>query len=233
MNLRIVNYDSFDCILKELAEKVYNTGEKISIRDADLDPVLSDSGAKSSRCICYQTKTKSIMCVPLLDPRERIIGCVRISRSTEVGSNFDSHDENLLEEFCKLYSTSISQKLQRKEYELAQVEKKVREEMLAYHMKTDIATEKESCESSLAQEILKDEFEMKNSTYLTLFQPNELGKYDFDISALNDDEMVYATFKIFRIMNLLELFSIQEKAIFKYSPRPFVLLINSLLTDSG
>lgn len=193
--------DQCDMIPKEIIEQVMETGKKLVIHDANLALKLTESVDKQ---VDENTiiPAKSIMCMPLRNMRDKsIIGCIRMTRKLESGYNFDWHDESLFEEFCQMFSVSISQKVQLKEFECSSLESQVKSEMLDYYRTPDKQLV-EDFVHSLPVRLCSNE---------RIYRRSYLASSIFDDYSLSDDEMVCASYKIFEFVDLFEQFKINKK----------------------
>ncbi|MDH5657341.1 MAG: GAF domain-containing protein, partial [Spirochaetia bacterium] len=85
-----------------IAGHVANTGEVINIPDAYKDPRFnSDFDMKSGY------RTKSILCMPVYDPRGTIIGVIQVLNKLD-GTSFFRENEDLLSAFCSLAGISLA-----------------------------------------------------------------------------------------------------------------------------
>ncbi len=174
------------------------TGEKLRLKDAYTDPRFDPS--IDSR---WNKKTKSIIMLPLSDNQNNIIGCIRIARGQNLAT-FDECDQKLFEEFCKFYSLSINEKIMQRELEKCQIDKEITSEILTYHS---------NCSRNELQAFMNtisDEYSLNRLLYERSF----LNNYEYDDFALNNNQMVLASFSIFNHCGFIEAFGIKKEVNF-------------------
>lgn len=203
-----------------MADYVIQTGEKINLADAYSDPrfdPLVDT--------VWRFKTKGILCMPIRNRDGAIIGCANIANRLD-DQPFDEADEELFEAFCIFCGLGINNTLIYNKLEKSMAEKVVALEVLSYHAtcsKEELtsflakyATSIDDSSSSQTHSFLQSTGLLANnntSSLVTRFFQNDscLTSYLFNDFSLENDEMVVASYYMFKRSGLMRNFRIDNK----------------------
>ncbi len=193
-----VEEDDGKKISRDLADYVIKTGNKINLNDAYSDPRF-DPMVDS----VWQFKTKALLCMPIRNRDNHIIGCAQIVNRVDQQS-FDENDEQLFEAFCIFCGLGINNTLIYNQLEKSMAEKSVALEVLSYH-----AT---SCKADLNNFMNKFGLDDCNDGNETSLLPKvDLSSYVFDDFSLNKDEMIIASYQMFKNSGLMKKFQISKE----------------------
>ena len=187
-------------ISRDLASYVIKTGQKINLENAYLDPrfdPLVDS--------VWQSKSKSILCVPICNQTGTILGCAQVTNRLD-DQPFDENDEQLFEAFCIFCGLGINNTIIYNQLETSMAEKSVALEVLSYHA---------TCtKNELNTFVQKYEIYSLENLNVLLVNKNlskeKFSSYVFDDFAFNSDEMILASFEIFKQSGLVKTFQIDK-----------------------
>jgi hypothetical protein len=200
-----VEEDDGKKISRDLADYVIKTGNKINLNDAYNDPRF-DPMVDS----VWQFKTKALLCMPIRNRDNHIIGCAQIVNRVDQQS-FDENDEQLFEAFCIFCGLGINNTLIYNQLEKSMAEKSVALEVLSYHA----TSSKADVVHFMKKFDLDDGFDGNETSLLPKI---DLSSYVFDDFSLNKDEMVIASYKMFKNSGLMKKFQInREVSYFGYN----------------
>ena len=184
-------------ISRRLADFVITTGNNINLHDAykdsRFDPVVDT---------VWRFKTKALLCMPIRNRESRIIGCAQIANRLD-NQPFDENDEQLFQAFCIFCGLGINNTLIYNQLEKSMAEKSVALEVLSYH-----ATCPKVELSAFLKRLPHDEnFSMVNH----LITRKHLSSYVFDDLSLTGDEMILASYEMFKNSGLMKAFQIEKQ----------------------
>jgi len=189
-------------ISKELADHVIRTGEKINLAnaysDARFDPLVDT---------IWKFKTKAILCMPIRNRENRIIGCAQIANRLD-NQPFDENDEQLFEAFCIFCGLGINNTMIYNQLEKSMAEKVVALEVLSYH----------AISSRMENNLFMNRYPNKENYHLLNkhMRKENLKSYLFDDFCLKQDEMVLASYEMFKHTGLMETFKIDQQTMFQW-----------------
>lgn len=192
-----VEEDDGTKISRNLADYVIKTGNKINLSNAYNDPrfdPLVDT--------VWKFKTKAILCMPIRNRDSSIIGCAQIANRLD-NQPFDENDEQLFEAFCIFCGLGINNTLIYDQLEKSMAEKSVALEVLSYH-----ATCAKSDATSFMNKNFKEETELDSKLNISR---DVLSSYIFNDFSLNTDEMVLASYEMFKHSGLMKTFQIEQQ----------------------
>jgi len=192
-------------ISRNLADHVIKTGHKINLSNA-----YSDSRFDPLVDTVWQFKTQAILCMPIRNRDNNIIGCAQIANRSD-NQAFDENDEQLFEAFCIFCGLGINNTLIYNQLEKSMAEKTVALEVLSYHA---------SCAKSEMISFLNRYSIEENENYSKVnnsIKIESLNSYIFDDFSLNNDEMILASYEMFKESGLLKTFQIDKQVKFNLS----------------
>lgn len=171
------------------------TGNTINLSDAYTDPrfdPIVDS--------VWKFKTQAILCMPIRNLKGDIIGCAQIANRLD-RHTFDENDELLFEAFCIFCGLGINNTLIYNELEKSMAEKTVALEVTSYHA---------ACSTRELDTFLSKHQDMLFNKNI---QIDDFNSYVFDDFMLDSDEMVVASYNMFKSSGLMKTFQIDKKVI--------------------
>ena len=182
-------------ISRNLADYVIKTGNTINLSnaysDSRFDPIVDS---------VWKFKTQAILCMPIRNLDGSIIGCAQIANRLDQYA-FDENDELLFEAFCIFCGLGINNTMIYNQLEKSMAEKSVALEVVSYHA-TCSKSEMDVFFSKYQEVCLGKKFRIEN-----------LGSYVFDDFSLDSDEMILASFDMFKKSGLIKAFKIDKKVI--------------------
>ena len=142
--------------------------------------------------------------MPIRNRDNNIIGCAQIANRLD-NQSFDENDEQLFEAFCIFCGLGINNTLIYNQLEKSMAEKTVALEVLSYHA---------SCAKSEMISFLSKYLIEENENYSKVnksIKIENLSSYVFDDFSLNNDEMILASFEMFKESGLLKTFQIEKQ----------------------
>lgn len=180
-------------ISRNLANYVITTGNTINLSNAYSDPrfdPIVDS--------VWKFKTQAILCMPIRNLDGEIIGCAQIANRLDQCA-FDENDELLFEAFCIFCGLGINNTIIYNQLERSMAEKSVALEVVSYHA----TCSKHELDTFLAKyQELNRKIRIEN-----------LGSYVFDDFSLDSNEMIIASYDMFKKLGLIKTFQIEKKVI--------------------
>lgn len=186
----------------DLVNYVISTGKKINIKDAYLDPRF-DPKVDSE----WGFRTKSKLIVPIKNLDGAVIGCARVSNRVD-NQPFDESDEQLLETFSVFCGLAINNTLIYNQLEKSMAEKSVALEVLSYHAYVS----KNDLTAFLNKYPDTEDFSSVNK----LLKIDYLSSYLFDDFCLDWDDMVLASYEMFKQSGLMQIFKIDKMVFFHW-----------------
>ena len=186
----------------DLVNYVLNTGQSVNLKNAYMDPRFDPSVD-----LTFDSKTKAKLLMPIKNLDGEPIGCVRVLNRID-NQPFDENDEQLLEVFCIFCGLGISNTLIYKELEKSVAEKSVAFDVLSYHANYP----KSEMEAFIDKLPSTERF----FTINPLIHIDYLSSYKFDDFALNYDQMVVASYEMFKRLGLIKSFKIDKKTMFQF-----------------
>ena len=139
--------------------------------------------------------------MPIRNRDNNIIGCAQIANRLD-NQPFDENDEQLFEAFCIFCGLGINNTLIYDQLERSMAEKSVALEVLSYHAtcpKNELAT-------------FINKYEPKdNNEEIFFYQRDILNSFIFDDFSMNIDEMILASYEMFKHSGLMNTFQIDKK----------------------
>ncbi|XP_053393300.1 dual 3',5'-cyclic-AMP and -GMP phosphodiesterase 11-like isoform X3 [Mercenaria mercenaria] len=172
---------------------VASTGEPLNIPDAYSDQRFDPTADEKTGF-----RTKSILCMPIKNAEGRVMGVSQLINKKD-GTPFTKNDENLFEAFAifcgmGIYNTQMYETTVR-----ASAKQRVAIEVLSYHV------------SAPSDECAK----LKNAV-IPSCQDYRLLDYDFNDIALDDDDTIKASIRMFVDLDLLEKFRINYDTLCRW-----------------
>ncbi|RNA40027.1 Dual 3 -5 -cyclic-AMP and -GMP phosphodiesterase [Brachionus plicatilis] len=189
-------------ISHDLVNYVLTTGESVNLKSPYSDPRFDpnvDLGFD------FLTNTKLLM--PIKNLNGEPIGCIRVLNRID-NQPFDENDEQLLEAFCIFCGLGITNTLMFRKLEKSVAEKSVAFDVLSYHANYP-KIEMEAFVEKLPP----------NERFFTInpmIHVDYLCSYRFDDFSLNQDEMVVASYEMFKRLGLIKSFKIDKKTLFQF-----------------
>lgn len=180
-------------ISRNLANYVITTGNTINLSNAYSDPrfdPIVDS--------VWKFKTQALLCMPIRNLDGEIIGCAQIANRLDQCA-FDENDELLFEAFCIFCGLGINNTIIYNQLERSMAEKSVALEVVSYH-------------ATCSKHEL-DTFLVKYQELNRKIRIENLGSYVFDDFSLDSDEMIIASYDMFKKLGLIKTFQIEKKVI--------------------
>lgn len=145
--------------------------------------------------------------MPIRNRDGNIIGCANIANRLD-NQPFDEADEELFEAFCIFCGLGINNTLIYNKLEKSMAEKVVALEVLSYHA---------TCSKSELSTFMK-KFPTDDNGYSDLInrliQKENLSSYLFNDFSLEDDEMVVASYEMFKRSGLMKIFHIDKQVTY-------------------
>jgi len=138
--------------------------------------------------------------MPIRNLEGNIIGCAQIANRLDQYA-FDENDELLFEAFCIFCGLGINNTMIYNRLEKSMAEKSVALEVVSYHA---------SCSKSELDVFLSKYQELYFSKK---FRIENLWSYVFDDFSLDSDEMILASYDMFKRLGLIKVFQIDKKVI--------------------
>lgn len=207
-------------ISRDLADYVINTGNKINLSDAYSDPrfdPLVDT--------IWSFKTKALLCMPIRNRDNNIIGCAQIVNRVD-DQSFDENDEQLFEAFCIFCGLGINNTLMYNQLEKSMAEKSVALEVLSYHA---------TCPRS-ELELFRNRYPNFDnfSSVVDKNRSVSISSYIFNDFSLTSDEMILASYEMFKQSGLMKTFQIENQVkkyiYYEYSCLNFKPKLNTMKT---
>ena len=142
--------------------------------------------------------------MPIRNRDNNIIGCAQIANRHD-NQAFDENDELLFEAFCIFCGLGINNTLIYNQLEKSMAEKSVALEVLSYHA---------TCSKSELDSFLNKHFNEENLAKLDRLDENEnVFSYVFNDFSYDTDEMVLASYEMFKELGLMKTFQIENQVI--------------------
>lgn len=180
-------------ISKNLADYVIRTGNTINLSNAYSDPRFDPIVDT-----VWKFKTQAILCMPIRNLEGSIIGCAQIANRLDQYA-FDENDELLFEAFCIFCGLGINNTLTYNKLETSMAEKSVALEVISYHG---------TCSKGELDAFLGKYQEV---CFNKKFRIENLDSYVFDDFSLNCDEMILASYDMFKKLGFMKTFQIDRK----------------------
>ena len=136
--------------------------------------------------------------MPIRNLDGNIIGCAQIANRIDQ-YEFDENDELLFEAFCIFCGLGINNTIIYNQLEKSMAEKSVALEVVSYHA---------TCAKSELDVFLS---KYQDVCFSKNFRIENLGSYVFDDFSFDSDEMILASYDMFKKLGLIKSFQIDKK----------------------
>ncbi|KXJ28648.1 cGMP-specific 3',5'-cyclic phosphodiesterase [Exaiptasia diaphana] len=176
-----------------IAALVATTGQALNIPDAYADSRFNPEADRECGF-----KTRSILCMPIFDREQRIVGVAQLLNKVD-GKPFYDSDESLFEAFAIFCGLGIHNTMLYEQACKLLAKQSVAMEVLSYH--------------ATAQ---PNEVSRITSQKIRTAKEYEIYTFEFDDMKLTDDETLLASVRMFMELDILEIFHIKSETLFRW-----------------